>query len=1200
MSAAVATLTEGVAHPLIILDAAGHVLAANRMACQMLHLRDLALGRNISDLIHGVSKEVLLGEGMHTCQVAGTEGLPQGRDALVCVTRRVDGHVCINLMEGVPADVPLAAAGQREETADDAVEVSAPDGGADLGEDQLPSPLAMGKPGLHVLLVEDDDFQANVMQSMCEMNGYAIEVCDNGPEALRKIFAPASRYNLVLLDLVMRPMHGLDILKEIRKRSQDITVVIISNSDERHMVKACIHHGANSYIVKPVRERDLSNIGQFVLQHRYQSLKLQHMRLNQAQLQQWSMHQLERQRLEADKEKAEAWAVAAKEAAERQLLEREKREQQTLLQAAQDRAAREAARKEAAMEKERADMQKQIMHMIYRESQKYMDLAKFYNDILVHVSQAQLFVHMSADAKTRLGHEPMTTDSEVQATILAEDAEMLAGLVDYCISKRDPAASPSEPAEHFDLSFRCACATGRLAAINVHFYPIVDSRGQIRTVIGAVPRHHARRAISRKNVSADALCETIRSFYKAPEASAQPEAAAGDARRARTSGPEAGAPAADSPPLMSLQEAWEAGSELGSGDEGSTIQTGDAKEAKRSQEHLALSRLLANAFSPVDAAADSPEDQPPFAHAPSAGDDGDCATTVSAPAGCAGAFRAAAGGAEGLPPGSQLGGASGSPSAGASRPQPQCSLGGSGSAGSTPGGISAESISAVAVTPSLSTVLKRQGAAALAACKEGDRRLAVIREYMVESDENKYTPLGRAALAPDGAEAALRQVFADVERLGGAEGVASVDVNQGSLTGGWTPLCLALVRGDANVGAVRVLLDRGADVEACPQALQPCTPFLLAVSTCQVKLTELFLERKANVNAQDKNGNTALHLCAEWEHRQLALGLTSSLIRAGARLDVCNRDDLTPQAFASKLGFRELASLMHHLSSPSWSHAREMLLDSMEQEFGLVNGPSSKNSSRNSKKGKQTAQGGGSALPPSGATSGPSDSSDKRAQDKQPASAASSSGAFGHSSSPHHQYHQRGQPPAGLGSSRPPSVSAQPFVPAGLGVQMGQAAGLPAMPHAFLHAPPLPRGSGHGAGAHQHMPAVAGHAQQVLLHQAAQAQAAQAQAAQAHLVANYAAQQRAGAIAPVHHHHHMAAAMHAAAASQQDHAGTAAGVQSAALQNQSMSLFASPFPQPQQASAGHLHQARVSPLAGHQPQGNAPPPPQHQHRLWHF
>lgn len=261
-----------------------------------------------------------------------------------------------------------------------------------------------------MLLVEDDEFQANMMRDMCEHNGFAIDVCVDGADALQRIFDPASAYNLVLLDLVMAPMHGLDILKAIRARDERLTVVIISNSDEKHMVKvppqslrslrpcarlashlahahaspraasrraraavaqACIHHGANSYLVKPVRERDLSNIGQFVLQHRYQSLRLQHLRLNQLQLQQWSAHQLELQRLQADKEKAEAWAVAEREHAEKVLLEKEAHKQQAILQAAMDRDAREVARKEAAMEKERAEMQKQMMHLVYAESHKW-------------------------------------------------------------------------------------------------------------------------------------------------------------------------------------------------------------------------------------------------------------------------------------------------------------------------------------------------------------------------------------------------------------------------------------------------------------------------------------------------------------------------------------------------------------------------------------------------------------------------------------------------------------------------------------------------------------------------------------------------------------------------------------------------------------------------------------------------------------
>lgn len=90
-----------------------------------------------------------------------------------------------------------------------------------------------------VLLVEDDEFQANMMRDMCEHNGFAIDVCVNGPDALHRIFDPSSAFNLVLLDLVMAPMHGLDILKAIRARDERLTVVIISNSDEKHMVKVC-------------------------------------------------------------------------------------------------------------------------------------------------------------------------------------------------------------------------------------------------------------------------------------------------------------------------------------------------------------------------------------------------------------------------------------------------------------------------------------------------------------------------------------------------------------------------------------------------------------------------------------------------------------------------------------------------------------------------------------------------------------------------------------------------------------------------------------------------------------------------------------------------------------------------------------------------------------------------------------------------
>jgi CheY-like chemotaxis protein len=201
-------------------DAAGIIVAINQVAQLTLDARPELVGEPISSILVASKNDSVSRPGMHTCTLLSRP--------IVCFTKTVGELSCLNLMPGVPPDEEFSLA-LTARTDEDALH----------SDDTMPSPLpALARDvGLKVLLVEDDEFQAYMMRDMCEHNGFQIDVCANGHDALQKIFDPASTFNLVLLDLVMAPMHGLDILKAIRTRDERITVVIISNSDEKHVVK---------------------------------------------------------------------------------------------------------------------------------------------------------------------------------------------------------------------------------------------------------------------------------------------------------------------------------------------------------------------------------------------------------------------------------------------------------------------------------------------------------------------------------------------------------------------------------------------------------------------------------------------------------------------------------------------------------------------------------------------------------------------------------------------------------------------------------------------------------------------------------------------------------------------------------------------------------------------------------------------------
>jgi len=115
-----------------------------------------------------------------------------------------------------------------------------------------------------ILLVEDNPYEAKLtIMSLQEQNmSNKLHHVDDGAEALDFLFARGEYQNrqneanpkLILLDLNMPKIGGLEVLKEIRsdERTKAIPVVILSSSKQDADVIAGYMLGVNSYVVKPV------------------------------------------------------------------------------------------------------------------------------------------------------------------------------------------------------------------------------------------------------------------------------------------------------------------------------------------------------------------------------------------------------------------------------------------------------------------------------------------------------------------------------------------------------------------------------------------------------------------------------------------------------------------------------------------------------------------------------------------------------------------------------------------------------------------------------------------------------------------------------------------------------------------------------------------------------------------------------------
>ncbi|PYR98538.1 MAG: two-component system response regulator [Acidobacteria bacterium] len=124
-----------------------------------------------------------------------------------------------------------------------------------------------------ILLVEDNPNDAELTQRAFRKSDLDVRlaIVRDGAEALDYLFGGKPRPKVVLLDLKLPKIDGIDVLRRIRagERTRTIPVVVLTSSQEERDIVECYELGANSYVVKPVDfdrfYRTVSDIGAYWL-----------------------------------------------------------------------------------------------------------------------------------------------------------------------------------------------------------------------------------------------------------------------------------------------------------------------------------------------------------------------------------------------------------------------------------------------------------------------------------------------------------------------------------------------------------------------------------------------------------------------------------------------------------------------------------------------------------------------------------------------------------------------------------------------------------------------------------------------------------------------------------------------------------------------------------------------------------------------
>ena len=99
-----------------------------------------------------------------------------------------------------------------------------------------------------ILVAEDEKLMAKALADQLSRAGFAVEVVYDGESALD--FLNKERFDLILLDILMPKMNGLDVLKELKSKGDTTPIIILSNSSKEETIKEAKSLGANEYFVK--------------------------------------------------------------------------------------------------------------------------------------------------------------------------------------------------------------------------------------------------------------------------------------------------------------------------------------------------------------------------------------------------------------------------------------------------------------------------------------------------------------------------------------------------------------------------------------------------------------------------------------------------------------------------------------------------------------------------------------------------------------------------------------------------------------------------------------------------------------------------------------------------------------------------------------------------------------------------------------
>ncbi len=130
--------------------------------------------------------------------------------------------------------------------------------------------------GTKILIVDDELIMRESLAGWLRRDGYGVHTASSGEEALGKI--EETRFDILLVDIKMEGLSGLDVLRQVKEDDPDVAVIMITAYGSISTAIEAMKNGAFDYLLKPFDPNELGVLVEKIVEHQARDLETQYLR----------------------------------------------------------------------------------------------------------------------------------------------------------------------------------------------------------------------------------------------------------------------------------------------------------------------------------------------------------------------------------------------------------------------------------------------------------------------------------------------------------------------------------------------------------------------------------------------------------------------------------------------------------------------------------------------------------------------------------------------------------------------------------------------------------------------------------------------------------------------------------------------------------------------------------------------------------